>query len=64
MWIARNKTTGKEYPLTDEQKAAYESGAHTRGKYAFKKAEVVAPPKGVMKSEPIKKGAVDPDQGV
>ena len=47
-WKAKNKTTGREYLLSDSQKAAYEASAHTRGKYSFTPITV---PKGVEKAE-------------
>lgn len=47
-WKAKNKVTGKEYTLSDSQKAAYEASAHTRGKYTF---TPVTAPKGVEKVE-------------
>lgn len=47
-WKAKNKTTGREYLLSDSQKAAYEASAHTRGKYSF---TAITPPKGVEKVE-------------
>lgn len=45
-WTAKNKVTGKTYTLSDSQKAAYETNAHTRGKYSF---TAINPPKGVEK---------------
>ncbi len=47
-WKAKNKTTGREYLLSDSQKAAYEASAHTRGKYSF---TAITVPKGVEKAE-------------
>lgn len=49
-WKAKNKTTGKEYLLSDSQKAAYEASAHTRGKYSF---TAITPPKGVVKVDEV-----------
>lgn len=60
-WIAKNKTTSKEYILDDAQKAHYETSPHLEGKYTFKPS-AAAPPKGVdkMAEEKPKKGKVEP----
>ncbi|MBK6622909.1 MAG: hypothetical protein IPG32_19360 [Saprospirales bacterium] len=57
-WKAKNKTTGREYLLSDSQKAAYEASAHTRGKYSF---TAITAPKGVEKVE-MKDGKKAPAQ--
>lgn len=35
MWKATNKKTGVQYPLSDDQKAYYESSPHLKDKYDF-----------------------------
>ena len=57
MWKAKNKATGREYVLTDAQKAHYETSPRLRGKYTFK-AET--PPKGLEKAVKTKKEVEPP----
>ena len=56
MWKPINTTTGKEYPVVDDnKKREMESDPHTAGKYRFVQVNApakVAPPKG---AEPVVK---------
>lgn len=38
MWIAKNKRSGVEQPVTDEEKATYEANPFYKSRFTFRKA--------------------------
>jgi hypothetical protein len=57
MWTARNKSTGREYPLTNEEKAYYETSPHLKGKYTFEPLAAAEQPKRAAEPTGDKKAA-------